>query len=124
MIETLIDPPGPIDAFWVQIPLYVVTATLAIYAFILYGAWLLRIREHWDVLPLGWMVFGLCLDRLAIAVNEISFGLTKAAVGLELVAPAWLSRVAWVPKGLFVISGALIVFAYYHARAQARNNGR
>lgn len=115
-IVSLFDYPGPVKHLWVQIPLYSVGAVVSLWVMCLYGAWLWRIRHQWETLPLGWMLLGMCLDRLAWAVGEMWWGITKATVGYGWVDPSWLGQTGWLPKVITLVAMLVILFSYYQAR--------
>jgi len=120
VIETLLAHPGPVKDFWPQMFLYTTGATLSFVAFYLFAAWLYRIRHQWEQLALGWLIFGLVLDRLAYGLNETLWGLTKLAVGKQWVDASWLAQSGWFPKMMFMVANTVVIFSYFAARKQDR----
>lgn len=112
---------GPVSDLWFQVFIYAAGSSTSFWALALYGGWLWRMRHQWEQVPLGWMLFGMCLDRLAWGVNELWWGLTKFSVGYELAHPSWLGQSGWFPKVLGIVAMGVIIFSFYKARNAARS---
>lgn len=115
-VLALFEYPGPVKHLWFQVPIYVVGTVVSLWVLWLYGSWLWRIRAQWETLPLGWMLFGMCLDRLAWALGEAWWGITKVTVAYGWADPAWLGQTGWLPKLIALFAMFIIIFSYYQAR--------